>query len=146
MDLLIASSLRNLASTVAFQGRLREAEPLYRRALAITEQNLGAVSFEAAQIEADLAVLSSRTGKPDDAAEAFLRAIPVLERRLGKSAIQLAPLLDAYAAVLRKNGRKAQARELSSRANSIRALNANYNRRGLTVDVKSALAHSPLDQ
>jgi len=70
----VAASLSNLAILYHSQGDYAEAEPLYRRSLAIKEKALGPEHPDVAQILENYAVLLRRTGRPKKAAEMEARA------------------------------------------------------------------------
>ncbi|MBV9689866.1 MAG: toll/interleukin-1 receptor domain-containing protein [Ktedonobacteraceae bacterium] len=64
--------------------RLEEAEPLYRRALLILEQQLGPEHLDVAQLLTDMASFYSRPGSPFVKVGPFYqRALPILEQHLG---------------------------------------------------------------
>ncbi len=69
-----AASLNNLASLYHAQGKHTEAEPLYRRALAIWEKALGPEHPHVAQSLENYAVLLRKTGRDIEAAKLEARA------------------------------------------------------------------------
>ncbi len=68
----VATSLNNLAALYQAQGRYGDAEPLYKRSLAIREKALGAEHPDVAQSLENYAALLRKTGR--DAAAAKLEA------------------------------------------------------------------------
>ena len=62
-----ATSLNNLAILYDNQGKYDDAEPLYKRALAVTEEVLGPMHPDTATSLNNLAVLYNNQGKYDDA-------------------------------------------------------------------------------
>ncbi len=70
----MAASLNNLASLHQAQGNYAEAEPLYRRSLAIREKALGPEHPDVAQSLDNYAALLRETGRADEAAEMEARA------------------------------------------------------------------------
>ena len=70
----VATSLNNLAALYKAQGRYAEAEPLYRRSLAIKEKALGPEHPSVATILANYAALLRETGRPKKAAKMEARA------------------------------------------------------------------------
>ena len=65
------------------QGRYGEAEPLYERALAIHEQELGASHPGTANSLNNLAELYSAQGRYEDAKSLYQRALVIFEQQLG---------------------------------------------------------------
>ena len=61
------TSLNNLAGLYQAQGKDAEAEPLYKRALAIREKALGKDHPDVATVLENLAVLYEKIGKEDEA-------------------------------------------------------------------------------
>ena len=70
----LALSLRNLAELYRDQGRYGEAEPLYRRSLAILEKALGPQHPDVATNLENYAALLRATGRDAEAAEMEARA------------------------------------------------------------------------
>ncbi len=70
----VATSLNNLAALYQAQGRYTEAEPLYKRALAIRKKVLGPEHPTVAQALENYAALLRETGHPQDAAIMAARA------------------------------------------------------------------------
>src|SRR5262249_40802065 len=79
----VATSLHNLAILYADQGRYAEAEPLYKRALAIREKVLGDEHPEFAKGLNNLAVLYGRQGRYAEAEPLFRRALAIVEKARG---------------------------------------------------------------
>ena len=79
----MATSLDNLGSLYDSQGKYGDAEPLYRRSLAIREKALGADHPDAAQSLNNLAALYKAQGKYGDAEPLHRRALAILEKVLG---------------------------------------------------------------
>ncbi len=69
-----APSLNNLAALYQAQGNYAEAEPLYRRSLAIMEKALGPEHPNVATNLENYAALLRETGRADEAAEMEARA------------------------------------------------------------------------
>ena len=67
-------SLNNLGALYVTQGNYAEAEPLYRRALAIIEKALGPEHPNLATSLENYAALLRKTGRADEAAEMEARA------------------------------------------------------------------------
>ncbi len=69
-----ATSLNNLAAVYHLQGKYAEAEPLYKRSLAIREKSLGPGHPLVAQSLENYAALLRKTGRSDEATEMEARA------------------------------------------------------------------------
>jgi tetratricopeptide (TPR) repeat protein len=77
-------------------------------------------------------------------AEALLkRSLALAERTLGSDHPEVARILHGYAAVMRKTGRKSQARKLEARAARIQQDSDRANAIGYTVDLRSLSAFRP---
>ena len=70
-------SLNNLAELYRTQGQYAQAEPLYKRALAIQEKALGANHPEVATSLNNLALLYRKTGREIEAKELENRAAAI---------------------------------------------------------------------
>ncbi len=70
----VAAGLNNLALLYKTQGKYTEAEPLYRRALAIVEKALGPEHPNAAQVLGNYAELLRKTNRDAEAAKLEARA------------------------------------------------------------------------
>ncbi len=70
----MAQSLNNLAGLYEDQGRYGDAEPLYKRALAISEETLGPEHPTVAQMLENYAALVRETGREAEAAKMEARA------------------------------------------------------------------------
>ena len=76
-------SLNNLAALYADQGRYADAEPLYKRALAIREKALGPDHPDVATSLNNLAELYRDQGRYADAEPLYKRALAIYEKALG---------------------------------------------------------------
>ena len=65
------------------QGRYAEAEPLYKRALAIREKALGPDHPDVAKALNNLAVLYQKQGRYAEAEPLYKRALAIREKALG---------------------------------------------------------------
>ncbi len=74
MNVRLATSLNNLALLYKAQGRYAEAEPLYKRALAIVEKALGPEHPLVATSLKNYAVLLRKTGRATEAENMEARA------------------------------------------------------------------------
>src|SRR5271166_6170358 len=78
----VAVNLNNLAANYHQQGRLADAEPPYRRALALKEKLLGANHPDVALTLNNLAVLCKQEGRYTEAAALYQRSLAVYEQAL----------------------------------------------------------------
>ena len=120
-DLRLATTLNNLAVLYDEQGRYAEAEPLYKRALAIMEQVLGPEHPDVALNLNNLASLYRFQGKYAEAEPLYKRLLAITDKALGPEHPDVATSLERYAALLRQTGRTAEAYSFEVRANAIRA-------------------------
>lgn len=79
----VALNLNNLANLYKLQGRYSEAEPLYRRALSIYEQQLGSDHPDVALNLNNLATLYFTQRRYVEAEPLYVRAITIWVTRLG---------------------------------------------------------------
>ncbi|MCH6577531.1 MAG: tetratricopeptide repeat protein, partial [Proteobacteria bacterium] len=82
-DPRLATSLNNLAELYRAQGRYAEAEPLYKRALAIDEKALGPEHPDVATNLNNLAALYDDQGRYAEAEPLHKRALAIYEKALG---------------------------------------------------------------
>lgn len=114
-------SLNRLALLHDRGGRYAEAEPLYRRALAILESALSPEHASVAQSLDNLALLYDEQGRYAKAEPLYKRALTAWGQTLGPTHPKLATTLENYAALLRKVNRASEAAELEARAKAIPA-------------------------
>ena len=93
-----------------------QAEPLYRRALAIREQYLGPEHPDTATILHNLAILQRDTGNFVEAESLYQRALTIREQHLGPEHPSLADCLGGLAAVYQNQGKIVQAEALALHA------------------------------
>ena len=91
------SALHELALLYKDQGKYKEAEPLYLRAVEIKEKALGRNHPDVAEALNDLAVLYRREGKYKEAEPLYLRALAVKEQAYGKDHLSVAQTLNDLA-------------------------------------------------
>jgi tetratricopeptide (TPR) repeat protein len=96
-----ADGLSCLADLYSRQGKDEQAEPLYRRALAIFEQQLGAEHPLMANALQGLAELYHQQGKDEQAGPLYQQALSIREKRLGPNHPDTGVSRNAYAAFLR---------------------------------------------
>jgi Tfp pilus assembly protein PilF len=126
-DPRLATSLNELALLYRHQGRYEEAEPLYKRALAIREKALGPDHPRVATVLNNLGTLYYAQDRYAEAEPLIKRALAIYEKALGADHPRVAALLENYAALLRKTGRGAEATKMKARAKAIRAKQARGN-------------------
>ena len=122
-DIRLATTLNVLANVYFNQGNYAEAEPLYKRSLAIREKAIGpglgqlvvALSLN------NLAELYLIQGKYAEAEPLYKRSLAIEEKQLGPEDLNVAQILENYAVVLRGTGRGAEAANMEARAKTIRA-------------------------
>ncbi|MCP4307664.1 MAG: tetratricopeptide repeat protein, partial [bacterium] len=88
------------------QGRYDEAEPLYRRALAILEKVLGAEHPAVATSLNNLAELYRDQGRYDEAEPLYRRALAILEKGLGPEHPTTTIVRANYAALLEQKNKQ----------------------------------------
>ena len=95
----VASSLNNLAMLYDHQGRTSEAEPLYKRALAIFETAFGPdqPNVNVAKSLNNLAALYDHQGRYAEAEALYKRALAIFERALGPDHPEVANSLNNLA-------------------------------------------------
>jgi Tfp pilus assembly protein PilF len=121
MTLLEAAQLLNNAGYyLDDRARYRDAEPLYVRALAIREQQLGPLHSDTAQSLNNLAALYRNQGKYADAESLLVRALAIREQHLGPLHPDTAQSLNNLAALYVNQGKYADAESLLVRALAIR--------------------------
>ena len=111
-------SITGLARALQGGGRYQEAEPLFRRSLAIREQALGVDNPGVALSVNNLAVLLLWEGRYPEAESLFRRALRL--RQSGPEGPELAESLNGLGNVLQAAGRYGEAEPLQRRALSIR--------------------------
>ena len=120
-DNRLAASLNNLAGLYRAQVKYAEAEPLYRRSLAIGEKVLGPDHPDVATSLNNLAELYDAQGKYTEAEPLYRRSLAIGEKALGPDHPDVATVLENYAALLRKMQHTTEAEKMEARAKSIRA-------------------------
>ena len=98
---MLRPSLNNLAVLYQGQGRYAEAEPLYKRALAIREKALGPDHPDVAASLNNLAVLYAAQGRYADAEPLYKRSLAIREKVFGPDHSDVALSLNNLAAVRR---------------------------------------------
>jgi CHAT domain-containing protein/tetratricopeptide (TPR) repeat protein len=109
-------SLNNLALLYKMQGRLAEAEPLFKRALKMREKALRAGDPDIAQSLNNLAALYRAQGRLAEAEPLYKRALSIDEKALGAEHHNVAVSLNNLAILYEAQGRLAEAEPLYKRA------------------------------
>ncbi|MFX0062161.1 MAG: tetratricopeptide repeat protein, partial [Candidatus Hermodarchaeota archaeon] len=111
--------LNNLASLLGDMGRYEEAEPLHRRALAITEQALGKDHPDTGARLNNLAHLLGSMGRYEEAEPLHRRALAIAEQALGKDHSTTRTWLNNLVHLLGSMGRYEEAESYAQRALAI---------------------------
>ena len=117
-DERIVPCLRTLAELYALTGRYAEAEPLYKRALAIGEKGTGA---DLGLTLSSLAVVYQRTGRYADAEAAAKRAQQLLKKTeiRADNDTRMVPVLDVLASLAMRDGNYDDAKKFLTQAKDI---------------------------
>ena len=123
-DPRFATSNNNLAELYRTRGNYAQAEPLYKRSLAIREKVLGPEHPNVASSLNNLALLYDNQSKYAEAEPLYRRALFVLTKALGPDHPNVATTLENYAVLLRKMDRDNEAEKMEARAQAIRIVHA----------------------
>lgn len=115
----LAAALNNLAQIYADQGHDDQAEPLYKRAIALMEKGTGQGSVEIAPLLNNLAALYQRQSRFAEAEPLFKRALAVREQALSREHPDVGQSLNNLATYYVKQQRHAEAEPLFQRALAI---------------------------
>jgi CHAT domain-containing protein/tetratricopeptide (TPR) repeat protein len=115
----VTRSLYNRARVSWREGKYSEAEELYKRELAISEQALGADHSYVGQILNNLALVYRDQGKYGDAEGPLKRALTIREKALGTSHPDVGQTLTNLASVYREQGKYFEAEGFYARALAI---------------------------
>ena len=113
-------SLNNQALLLYSQGKYAEAEPLYRRSLAIRKQRLGTEHPLVATSLNNLALLLDAQARYAEAEPLSRRALVIDEKALGTGHLDVASDLNNLAALLQAQGKYAEAEPFYRRSLAIR--------------------------
>src|SRR5437867_4263322 len=112
----VAQALHNRGLTAWREGKYSEAEELYKRALTIREQALGASHPDVGQTLHNLALVYQAQGKYDEAEGLYKRALAIREKALGANHRDVGQTLNNLALVYRDQGKYGEAAALFKRA------------------------------
>ncbi|MDA9526734.1 hypothetical protein XI06_41880 [Bradyrhizobium sp. CCBAU 11434] len=115
----LAAALNNLAQIYADQGHDDQAEPIYKRAIALMEKATGLDGVEIAPVLNNLAALDQRQGRFADAEPLFKRALAVREKALSREHPDVGQSLNNLATLYVKQERFAEAEPLFQRGLAI---------------------------
>ncbi|GHO52060.1 tetratricopeptide repeat protein [Ktedonobacter robiniae] len=115
----VAIVLNNAGMYLKERGRYKEAEPLYKRALAITEKKLGAKNPNTAVLLNNIAVLYMRQGKYREAEPLYKQVLAIYEKELGVEHPEIAVSLHNLANLYKDQGRYEEAEASYKRALAI---------------------------
>jgi CHAT domain-containing protein/tetratricopeptide (TPR) repeat protein len=115
-----ASKLDDQADALYEKGRYAEAEPLYKRSLAIREKALGPDHPDVAASLNNLALLYDQQGRQVDAEPLYKQALVIWEKALGPDHPDVATALNNLALLYDAQGRYADAEPLYRRSLVIR--------------------------
>ena len=115
----LAGALNNLGQVYAGQGQDDQAEPLYERAIALTEKSLGLNTAGIAPELTNLAALYQRQSRFAEAEPLFKRALAVREKALSREHPDVGQSLNNLATLYVKQERFADAEPLFQRALAI---------------------------
>src|SRR6266567_4244740 len=122
-QMIIEEAGRLLYETAIYlrdRARYSEAEPLFRRALRIREQQLGSENPQVADTLNKLAELCHEQGKYAEAEPLYQRALRIREQQLGPEHPDMASPLNSLGELYREQGKYAEAEPLFRRALYIR--------------------------
>jgi CHAT domain-containing protein/Tfp pilus assembly protein PilF len=115
----LSGALNNLAQIHADQGRDDQAEPLYKRAIALMEKGMGLDSVEIAPVLNNLAALDQRQSRFAEAEPLFKRALAIREKALSREHPDVGQSLNNLGTLYVKQQRYADAEPLLQRALAI---------------------------
>ena len=115
----LAAALNNLAQIYADQGHDDQAEPIYKRAIALMERGTGLDSVEIAPLLNNLAALDQRQSRFGEAEPLFKRALAIREKVLSREHPDVGQSLNNLATLYVKQEHFADAEPLFQRALAI---------------------------
>ncbi|MBW4472627.1 MAG: tetratricopeptide repeat protein [Stenomitos rutilans HA7619-LM2] len=116
----LATCLQLIANFYYAQGRYGEAEPPYRRSLAMREQQLGQNHPSVAESLNDLAGLYDAQGRYGDAELLFVRSLEIRQQQLGNDHLDVTQSLNNLAFLYKAQGRYGDAERLFVQSLEIR--------------------------
>ena len=122
---------------------MAEARMLFERALASWESTVGPNHPQVAGALTYLAELDLAAKKYGDAESRLVRALTIAEKQLGADHPYTGEMMNLHATVLRKTGRKTEAKRVEKRARALLAKHASDNLTNHTVDFRTLLTATP---
>jgi tetratricopeptide (TPR) repeat protein len=132
---LMAVALANLAVLRFDQERYEESINLQEKSIRVWEMASGKVHPSLVAPLNGLAAAYVRVGRFDDAEVTYQRAIDICRKTVGADPIEYAVVLKNYALVLRKLGRKREAKRMETQGQLIQRAVNRRNGIGSTIDV-----------
>jgi tetratricopeptide (TPR) repeat protein len=132
---LMAAALTNLGVLRFDQERYEESINLQEKSIRVWEMASGTVHPSLVAPLNGLAAAYVRVGRFDDADVTYQRAIDICRKTVGADPIEYAVLLKNYALVLRKLGRKREAKRMETQGQLIQRAVNRHNGIGSTIDV-----------
>lgn len=123
----LAMTLIHLADLYFAQGMYKKAGPLYSRTLAIQEETFGAEHINVSDTVYRMALMYKLQKKYLKSEPFFLRALSIREGILGPEHNEVGEILANYASLLRRMGRKDEAKKMEARAKAIHKKHAQEN-------------------
>jgi tetratricopeptide (TPR) repeat protein len=133
----VVATLDTMGTAFFVRGDTSEAERLFQRALAVTEERAGAEHPLLTRVLCNLGVVAARMGRHEEAGERLRRAIAIAAQRLGTTHPMYGSLLATYAALLRQTGEKARAKVMETQSSQILRENRARNGLGSVIDVSA---------
>jgi CHAT domain-containing protein/tetratricopeptide (TPR) repeat protein len=113
------TALNDLAALFYYQSRYADAEPFYKRSLAIREKSLGPVHPDVATSLSNLAALYAKQSRYADAEPFYKRSLAIREKALGPNHPDVANSLNNLAELYYTQGRYTDAEPLYKRSLAI---------------------------
>lgn len=139
----VAFTLNNLAFTYKLQGRLEDAARLYVQAVEAWESNVSSGRPEVAVGLHNLAMVESALGQNSEAERHFKQALAIVDATLPPEHPTRTAILSGYADLLKRLGRKREAKQFQALARSMRAQHDHENFQDLTVNVQQISRETP---
>ncbi|PWU17170.1 MAG: serine/threonine protein kinase [Verrucomicrobia bacterium] len=111
-DLKVAASLNSLGVALEREGKLAEAEPVYREGLALRHKLQGAENAELAKNLSNLGNLLWRLNRLAEAEAAYLEALSISKKTLGHGSAQVGAITANLAILAATRGKPAEAESL----------------------------------
>ena len=119
-NLVVASSLSNLGSTLLIKGKYSEVESHYQKALEIRERLFHSKHVEVAESLNDLAILKKYQGEYDGSENLYLESLEIRTFLFGKNSIEAAESLNNIGLLYEEQGKYNKAKETLNESLKIR--------------------------